>query len=139
MLIGDFRGFLQPFYANFRTILRSGLVHFLLNLSFHCHLTVRRNRTKSKLSLGLIKHNAMKINGGSGGISPPFLTSALDGGEWSASRPCRFTPGETTQYPLGGPRNTVLPSPGMKRRLKNGVFRDVTPCGSCKNRRFGGI
>jgi hypothetical protein len=30
---------------------------------------------------------------GSGGIAPPFLTSALDGGEWSASRPCRFTPG----------------------------------------------
>jgi hypothetical protein len=23
---------------------------------------------------------------------PPFLTSAQDGGEWSASRPCRFTP-----------------------------------------------
>jgi hypothetical protein len=23
-----------------------------------------------------------------------FLTSALGGGEWSASRPCRFTPGE---------------------------------------------
>jgi hypothetical protein len=22
--------------------------------------------------------------------------------------------------------------------LKNGVFWDVTPCGSCKNRRFGG-
>jgi hypothetical protein len=22
--------------------------------------------------------------------------------------------------------------------MKNGVFRDVTPCGSCKNRRFGG-
>jgi hypothetical protein len=21
--------------------------------------------------------------------------------------------------------------------MKNGVFRDVTPCGSCKNRRFG--
>jgi hypothetical protein len=31
---------------------------------------------------------------GSGGIAPPFLTSALDGGEWSASRPYRFTPGE---------------------------------------------
>jgi hypothetical protein len=25
-----------------------------------------------------------------------FLTSALVGGEWSASRPCRFTPGERT-------------------------------------------
>jgi hypothetical protein len=28
------------------------------------------------------------------GTAPPFLTSALDGGEWSASRPDRFTPGE---------------------------------------------
>jgi hypothetical protein len=32
----------------------------------------------------------------SGGITSSFLTSALDGGEWSASRPCRFTPGERT-------------------------------------------
>jgi hypothetical protein len=29
----------------------------------------------------------------SGGIAPPFLTSALGEGEWSASRLCRFTPG----------------------------------------------
>jgi hypothetical protein len=29
---------------------------------------------------------------GGGRIAPPFLTSALDGGEWSASRPSRFTP-----------------------------------------------
>jgi hypothetical protein len=27
------------------------------------------------------------------GIAPILLTSALDGGEWSASRPYRFTPG----------------------------------------------
>jgi hypothetical protein len=31
---------------------------------------------------------------GTGGIAPSFLTSALDGGEWSASNPGRFTPGE---------------------------------------------
>jgi hypothetical protein len=31
---------------------------------------------------------------GSGGIAPPFLTLALDEGEWSGSRSCRFTPGE---------------------------------------------
>jgi hypothetical protein len=31
---------------------------------------------------------------GSGSIAPPFLPSALDGGERSASRPSRFTPGE---------------------------------------------
>jgi hypothetical protein len=30
---------------------------------------------------------------GSGGIAPPFLTWALDGREWSVSRPCHFTPG----------------------------------------------
>jgi hypothetical protein len=28
-----------------------------------------------------------------GGVDPPFLTSALVGGEWSTSRPGRFTPG----------------------------------------------
>jgi hypothetical protein len=28
-------------------------------------------------------------------MAPPFLTAALDGGELSASRPCRFTPGQT--------------------------------------------
>jgi hypothetical protein len=26
----------------------------------------------------------------------------------------------------------------IKKQVKNGVFWDVTPCGSCKNRRFGG-
>jgi hypothetical protein len=31
---------------------------------------------------------------GSGGIAPPFLISAPDGGEWSATRSDRFTPGE---------------------------------------------
>jgi hypothetical protein len=33
-----------------------------------------------------------------------FLTSALVGGEWSASRPCRFTPGEMSPgtYWIGG-------------------------------------
>jgi hypothetical protein len=29
---------------------------------------------------------------GVGGVVAPFLALALDGGEWSASRPCRFTP-----------------------------------------------
>jgi hypothetical protein len=47
---------------------------------------------------------------GCGGITPPFFTSALDGGNWSASRPGRFTSGEIVpQYPLderlGGPQS----------------------------------
>jgi hypothetical protein len=32
---------------------------------------------------------------GSGGITSPFLTQALDGGVWSASLPDRLSPGET--------------------------------------------
>jgi hypothetical protein len=50
---------------------------------------------KVKLSLCLnssaVRHEDIW---GSRGIAPPFHTSALDGGEWSASRPCRFTNGE---------------------------------------------
>jgi hypothetical protein len=30
-----------------------------------------------------------------------FLTSALVGGEWSASRPCHFTPGKEAPAPIG--------------------------------------
>jgi hypothetical protein len=44
----------------------------------------------------------------SGGMAPPFLTSVLDGCEWSASRPCHYTRGKRApRYPLdrrlGGP------------------------------------
>jgi hypothetical protein len=39
---------------------------------------------------------------GDGCIDPLFLTSALAGGEWSASRTDRFTPGEMASVPIGG-------------------------------------
>jgi hypothetical protein len=38
----------------------------------------------------------MEIYGGSGGIVPPFLISALGGGKWSVSRPGHFTPRKIT-------------------------------------------
>jgi hypothetical protein len=41
---------------------------------------------------------------GSGGIAPTFSISALDGGEWSASRHCRFTLVETDPGSWMGPR-----------------------------------
>jgi hypothetical protein len=41
--------------------------------------------------LNLIKHYAMKANGGMYIETHVFLTSALVGGEWSASHPGRFT------------------------------------------------
>jgi hypothetical protein len=45
---------------------------------------------------------------GSGGIAPRFLTSTLDGGVWSASRPGRITSGEIA---LGYPLNVRLGEP----------------------------
>jgi hypothetical protein len=46
---------------------------------------------------------------GSEGIAPAFLTSALDGDEWLASRPGRYIPVKNPRYPLdkrlGGAQN----------------------------------
>jgi hypothetical protein len=48
------------------------------------------------------------VHRGSRGIALPFLTTALEGGEGSASRPGRFLPPEKNRYPLyrrlGGPQ-----------------------------------
>jgi hypothetical protein len=52
----------------------------------------------------------MKVYGGADTWTHVFLTSELVRGEWSASRPSRFVPGERApRYPLnnrlGGPRS----------------------------------
>jgi hypothetical protein len=49
----------------------------------------------------LIKHYAAKETyGGLEVLLHVFLTSALGGDEWSASRPNRFIPGEGTPIPI---------------------------------------
>jgi hypothetical protein len=40
----------------------------------------------------------MKMYGGVASIAPTFLTSPRDGGEWSASRPGRLIPAESTPH-----------------------------------------
>jgi hypothetical protein len=82
---------------------------------------------KVKLCLCLTEHHAMKTYWGIGGIAPNgFLTTALEGGEWSDSHPDRFTPGERApRYPLdrrlGGSTASLdavvkrrIPSPGRE-------------------------
>jgi hypothetical protein len=53
--------------------------------------------------------HAMKEYRESRGIAPLILTLALEGGEWSASRPGRFTHATGAGYPLnrrlGGPQS----------------------------------
>jgi hypothetical protein len=76
----------------------------------------------SKL-LNQINHHVMMTYWGRRGIPPAFLTSALDGVEWSdqsqAAIP-RYTPGECL-YPLckelSGPPEQIWTLPGIEPRL----------------------
>jgi hypothetical protein len=58
---------------------------------------------------------------GSVGMTPPFLTSAVDEGEWSDSRPGRFTPEERTpgSHWIGG---WVGPKAGLGAVEKRKIF-----------------
>jgi hypothetical protein len=63
---------------------------------------------------------------GDGGAAQPFLTSALDGGDWSASRPGGFIPEERARgtHWIGGRlgsraaldavEKSLLPLPGIE-------------------------
>jgi hypothetical protein len=51
--------------------------------------------------LYLVKHNYIKTYGGSGCIATPFLTSALDGGDWSASSTAAVLPGKEPPVLIG--------------------------------------
>jgi hypothetical protein len=55
---------------------------------------------REKLSLGVTKHHAMKKHGGVDVKLHTFLTSALDGGECSASRPSRFNKVKVPPVPI---------------------------------------
>jgi hypothetical protein len=59
-----------------------------------------------------------------------FSTSALDGGEWPASRPGRaFTPGERTPVPIGQEAGWD-PEPVWTQRLQENILcpcRESTP------------
>jgi hypothetical protein len=65
---------------------------------------------------------------GSGGVVSPFLTSVLDEGEWSASRPGRLTPGERSlaTHWIGG---WVGPRAGLDavEKRKFLVCRELNP------------
>jgi hypothetical protein len=67
-----------------------------MSIKFRENISVSKVKVKVKvkLSLYLIKHHAMKTYWGVEVYLHVFSTSALDGGEWSASHPGHFTPRE---------------------------------------------
>jgi hypothetical protein len=60
-----------------------------------CWIITKTSKVKINLSLCLTKHHAR-----GGCITPPFLTSVLEGVGLSASRPGRFSPGERAPVPI---------------------------------------
>jgi hypothetical protein len=66
------------------------------------------------MTLCLIKHRAMKTYGAVEVQLLAFLTSALSGGEWSLSRPGRFTAGERVPRLDAAEKTKIhLPLPGI--------------------------
>jgi hypothetical protein len=83
----------------------------------------------------LTEHNAMKAYWGSGGIDPLILDPALDGGEWSASRPGRFTLKEKAPdtHWMGGPQSwfgrvgeNSQPLPGLEPPIIQPVATELS-------------
>jgi hypothetical protein len=83
----------------------------------------------------------MKRGGGSGGISLPFLMSALDRGEWLASRPGRFTSRYPFNRTLGWPQGRSVRYGEEKNIVNPGnrtpAFQHVTRLYPCLYARTG--
>jgi hypothetical protein len=92
--------------------------NFSVTLGHLCGVPVRY---KVKLSLCLIKHHFMKT-WGTGGMAPPFLTSAPYGVRGQLHAPATLTLGKEPRYQLdrrlGGPQNLS----GRCRENKNILF-----------------
>jgi hypothetical protein len=97
--------FLNDIYS-FETLssMQKLLIHLLntkeMNEVNILQLKSKEDKGRIKSSLCLTKHHDMKAYCGMKAQLHAFLTSALEGGEWSASRPGRFSPGKEPTYPL---------------------------------------
>jgi hypothetical protein len=63
----------------------------------------KKDGVQRQIIPSLVDHcNAMEVLGRERNYSSSFLTLALDGGEWSASHPCRISPpGKRPLVPTG--------------------------------------
>jgi hypothetical protein len=77
----------------------------MASLKFSWVSSVLKIKVKLSLFFLLTEHHAMKAYGGVGYSSTHSLTLALDGGEWSASRPQVKSPCYPLDRRLGGPQS----------------------------------
>jgi hypothetical protein len=117
---------------------RKRLVLTLIKAQFACayrkHSPVALNNHKGKVVPVLNQLSITPLRGmRSGYIAPPFLTSALDGGEWSASRPGHFTPSGEGVPGTHWLRGQVSPRTGIdymeKRKVLPPPGLDLRPIG----------
>jgi hypothetical protein len=83
----------SPLFSTYLNLTPCSPVEVLRRFGGTYCIHLQGRRVKAMLSL-VIKHYVMKTYEKSGGIAPPFLTSALYGGKWSASRTSRSSSGE---------------------------------------------
>jgi hypothetical protein len=76
---------------------------------------------------------------GNGGVTPPFSTSVLDGGEWSASRSGRFTFGERAPgtHRIGGCVNPIAGLDAVDKRKISCPCRESNQGSPAGLRRYG--
>jgi hypothetical protein len=75
----------------------------------------------------------MKTYWGGGGYVPLlFLSSLLDGGERIASRPGRFTPGETVSALRYEAKDVYMDNTGVIWILTVTVYRPLASCSVCE-------
>jgi hypothetical protein len=81
---------------------------YLLHLKF-LYFTSNSIKIKVEVKVNLVPVRAMKTHKGAEASLYSFLTSELNGREWSTSHPNHFIPGEEPRYPLnmrvGGPQS----------------------------------
>jgi hypothetical protein len=91
---------LSTAYKTSSNILLSMLTPYIDEIFGDHQFGFRRNKSTTKVSCPAARHGGVFFGVG-GRYSSSFLTSALDGGEWSASRPGRaLPPGKRPPVPI---------------------------------------
>jgi hypothetical protein len=99
--------------------------YFIQNEAFKLNASMQEK--KVKLPMLLINYASQHEDvWGNGGTAPPFLITALDGDEWSASR--SGYPMVTVSPRVKQPGSDAHHLPPTSEEVKNGSYTSTPPC-----------